>query len=73
MIEPLPFRMVFPQHPGGVQQVHRSDNVGVNELRRVGYRTVDMRFGCQVDNAIGFIPVKYVEDLFLKGNIGLDK
>src|SRR5512145_1732246 len=56
-----------------MQKIYCSKDIGVDKLKRIADRPVNMRFCRQVNHGINVVFYKYLFYLFLVGNIGTDK
>ena len=72
MIKPFICK-VLPDNTGRIQEVHRADNIGMNELHRAADRPVNMRFGSKMYHAVETVLLKHRLHQFPGGDVGFDK
>lgn len=70
MVEPFAFEALLPDFSGGVQQVHRTDNVGHHKSAGIADRTVNMRFRSQVDDPVRLVLFEDLQYMPGIGNVG---
>ncbi len=73
MIEPFPCIVIFPDVPCGIEQVNRSDNIGIDKFHRIQDGAVNMRLGSQMNHSVKAIFFKKFNEELSVNNISLNK
>lgn len=63
------FIKLLPVGTGGIQEIVCAHDVGLDEIRRVADRAIDMGFRRQMHDCVGFVLVQYPAHFFRVANI----